>query len=249
MGFRAVSKTNLYPFKPEELEEVQREYALFGGHTLYKHNLVDKHNRILQYRVMRDWYPKKYSWKAFTSTTVWWYYYAFQFIPLRYHREGMSVVVDMKDMGWDNIDFSKDTIQFLTDAITGLPGRMRVCWIVNSNWMLSTAMGVAKYVLSAKIIGRMHAVSAQQLSDEVPPENLPVTMGGSWNPDLKKEWYDLVVKWDKETEQQSTKESIHTEAKSTNDSNHTEAESTNDSKQMVAESTNDSKQTEKEIEN
>eukprot|EP01125_Pyxidicula_operculata_P014845 TRINITY_DN499_c0_g2_i1.p1 TRINITY_DN499_c0_g2~~TRINITY_DN499_c0_g2_i1.p1 ORF type:complete len:329 (+),score=48.80 TRINITY_DN499_c0_g2_i1:53-1039(+) len=196
MGFRKITQTNLYPFTPEELEETEKNYALFGGHTLFKHGLVDSNDRILQYKIMRDWFPKKYSWKAYQNCTLWWYYYAFQYIPMKYHRAGMAVVVDMKDMGWSNIDFSTEIMQFLSDAITGLPGRMRVCWIVNANWMLSSTMGVAKYVLSAKILGRMHTVNADKLLEEIPLKCIPKCLGGEWDPDMRKEWYELVVEWD-----------------------------------------------------
>jgi len=204
LGFEPIckSKNRLYPFKPEELDDVERQYALFGGHTLYKHNLVDNHDRLLQYKIMRYWFPGSHSLRDYIATVLWWYYYTFQFVPLRIHRNGHAVVVDMKGMGWNNIDFSRETKDFLMNATAGLPGRMRVCWIVNSNWMLSTGMAVVKYLLSAKILARMHTVPFESLINEIPKENLPTELGGQWEPDLPNEWYGKVLEFDRKAEEE-----------------------------------------------
>lgn len=204
LGFEPISesKGRMYPFKPEELEEVEREYALFGGHTLYKHNLVDNHDRLLQYKIMRFWFPGSHKLRDYIATSVlWWYYYSWQFVPLKYHRNGHAVVVDMKGMGWNNIQFTSEMKDFLTNATAGLPGRMRTCWIVNSNWMLSSAWAVIKYLLSSKILSRIHVVHAETLVNEIPLDNLPTDLGGNWHPDLKKEWYNKVVEMDKQWEE------------------------------------------------
>jgi len=193
----ASQKNRLYPFKPEELDEVERKYALYGGHTLYKHVLVDKHDRLLQYKIMRNWLPGSHSLRDYIATVLWWYYYTFQFVPLRIHRNGHSVVVDMKSMGWSNIEISRATKDFLLNATGGLPGRLRSCWIVHSNWMLNTAMAVAKYIVSAKILARVSTVSLDTLPDEIENHCLPIDLGGSWDPDLKSEWIDKVYELDK----------------------------------------------------
>jgi len=202
LGFEPIcmSKNRLYPFKPEELDEVERKYALYGGHTLYKHVLVDKHDRLLQYKIMRYWLPGSHSLRDYIATVLWWYYYTFQFVSLRIHRNGHSVVVDMKSMGWSNIEISRATKDFLLNATGGLPGRLRCCWIVHSNWMLNTAMAVAKYIVSAKILARVSTVQLDTLAEEIEKECLPVDLGGEWDPDLKSEWVDKVYELDKQLE-------------------------------------------------
>jgi len=203
LGFEPISESmgRFYPFKPEEIEEAERDYVLFGGHTLYKHNLVDNHDRLLQYKIMRCWFPKQHKLRDYIASVLWWYYYSFQFVSLKIHRNGHAVVVDMKGMGWNNIEFTTDMKDFLTNATAGLPGRMRVCWIVNSNWMLSSAMAVIKYLLSTKILSRIHTVPVEALQDEIPSENLPSELGGDWLPDLPKEWYRKVCELDKKADE------------------------------------------------
>jgi len=196
MGFEKITSTNLYPFIPEELTEAERQYAIFGGHTLYRHNLVDKHNRLLQYIRTRYWIPGKIPMKKYVSCVLWWYYYTFQFVPLSIHRQGMVVVVDMTDMGWANMDFSTDVQNFIVNALTGLPGRLRTCWIVNPNWVLSTAMSFLKLVLSAKVLSRMSSMTHDALPNEIEIENIPKDLGGTWEPDLLKEWYEKVHELD-----------------------------------------------------
>jgi len=206
MGFPEISVDNPYPFTPDQLTPEEREYALFGGHTLYRHGLVDKHNRLLQYIRMRCWFGGRIPMHRYVSTVIWWYYYTWQFIPLSIHRNGMAVAVDMTDMGWANVDISSDVHQFITNALTGFPGRMRQCWIVNPNWALSTAMSFLKLVLSAKVLGRMRPVVQDVLLDEIPRENIPVDLGGDWVPDLKREWYFKVLELDqKEREEREKK--------------------------------------------
>jgi len=200
LGCAPITKTNLYPFKPEQLDKLEMQYALFGGFTLFKHNLVDKHNRLLRYQVMRFFFPGQHNLKDYMLTTIWWYYYTLQFVPLSVHRNGHSVVVDMKDMGWNNISFSIETQKTLATAVTGLPGRMRVCWMVNTNWMLTTAMTVAKLVLSAKILGRLIVSTEDDLKNEIDLGNIPRNLGGEWEPNLEEEWYGKVLQLEKEAE-------------------------------------------------
>jgi len=196
MGFAEVDEENPYPFTPVELTESERQYAIFGGHTLYRHGIVDKHDRLLQYIRMRCWFSGRIEMKKYIATVLWWYYYTFQFVPLKIHRNGMTVVVDMTGMGWANVDLSTDVQRFISTALTGLPGRMRQCWIVNPNWLLSTAWAFLRLILSSKILSRMQPVSQDVLLREIERENIPKDLGGEWEPDLMTEWYEKVFEMD-----------------------------------------------------
>jgi len=98
---------------------------------------------------------------------------------------------------WVQISLSLETQKTLMHAVSTLPGRMRVCWIVNTNWMLTSAMAVAKFILSEKIMGRMKNAAVEDLLEEIPAENVPNFLGGSWEPKLETEWYEISIELDK----------------------------------------------------
>jgi hypothetical protein len=196
MGFPEISEENLYPFTPDQLSPEELKLALYEGPLLYKHILLDKHERILQVVRPRCWVYGRLSMKKYVAFVLWWYYYTWQHVPLKYHRNGMSVVIDMANMGWSNLDYSVDVQKFITNAITCFPGRMRQAWIVNSGWILSTALTLLSYILSAKIMARMIPVSTESLIEKVEKQYLPTELGGDWIPDVKKDWYDKVFELD-----------------------------------------------------
>jgi len=145
--------------------------------------------------------------KRYISTVIWWYYYCFQHVPLSIHRNGMAVVIDMRDMGWANLDFSTDVQQFITNAVVCFPGRMRQAWIVNPNWIFSTAWALLKLVLSSKVMARMQSLPLDDLVKEVDKEYIPKDLGGEWEVDLEKEWYAKVFELDRIAKEEKDKNS------------------------------------------
>jgi len=205
MGFAPVTRTNSYPFSPELLTDSEKQYALKEGPLLYKHMLVDKQGRLLQYVRPRCWIHGRINMKKLIGVVIWWYYYAFQHVPLSIHRNGMAVVIDMKDMGWANLDFSTDAQQFISQALTCFPGRMRHAWIVNSNWIFSTAWSLIKLVLSAKVLARMQPLALDKLVEEIDREYIPKELGGDWEPDVQREWYEKVFELDRIAKEEKDK--------------------------------------------
>jgi len=197
MGFPEVTEDSPYPFTADMLTDTEKHWAINVGPTLYKHILVDKQGRLLQYIRPRNWVQGRIKMQRYISTIIWWYYYTFQHVPLSVHRNGMSVVVDMKDMGWSNLDFSSDVQHFISSALSCFPGRMRHSWIVNANWIFSTAWALAKLVLSTKVISRMHQVDLGGLEEVIEKDLIPKDLGGDWEPDVEREWYDRVLELDR----------------------------------------------------
>jgi len=197
LGLPEITEENPYPFKPDQLTEEEKHWAIKEGPLVYKHILLDKRGRLLQYVRPRCWVKGRISMNRYVSTVIWWYYYSFQHIPISIHRNGIAVVIDMKDMGWANLDFSTDVQQFITTATSCLPGRMRQSWIVNSNWILNTAWNLLKLILSDKILSRMQVFDISKLVDEVDKKYILKDLGGDWDPDLQKEWYDAVFDLDR----------------------------------------------------
>jgi len=206
MGLAPVTEENPYPFTIDMLTEEERQFAIREGPVLYKHILTDKHNRLLQYIRLRCWFQGKIPMKRYICSVIWWYYYSFKHVPLSVHRNGMSVVIDMRDMGWANLDFSTDVQQFITSALTCFPGRMRQAWIVNTNWIFSTAWALVKMILSTKVMSRMVQLSVENLVDEVEICNIPKDLGGEWEPDVQKEWYEKVLELDRIAREERKKE-------------------------------------------
>jgi len=196
LGCKEITEDNLYPFTPDLLTEEEFKLSLLEGPLAYKHLLIDKHNRLLQIVRPRYWVYGRISMKKYVCFVLWWYYYSWQHVPLRIHRNGMSVIIDMTNMGWSNLDYSTDVQNFLTQALSCFPGRMRQAWLVNSGWILNTALTLLSYVLSAKLMSRMVTVTPSGLFDQVDREYVPVDLGGTWEPDFRKEWYEKVLELD-----------------------------------------------------
>jgi hypothetical protein len=196
MGFKEITEDNLYPFTPDQLTEEEFKLSLLEGPLAYKHIIVDKHNRLLQIVRPRYWIHGRISMKKYVSFVFWWYYYSWQHVPLSIHRNGMAVIIDMTNMGWSNLDFSADVQNFISNALTSFPGRMRQAWLINPGWILNTALTLLSYILSAKVMSRMETVTLDSLHDKVDKQYLPVDLGGTWVVDLKKDWYDKVLELD-----------------------------------------------------
>jgi hypothetical protein len=196
MGFPEISEDNLYPFTPDQLTEEEFRLSLMEGPLAYKHISVDKHNRILQIVRPRYWVYGRISMKKYVSFVFWWYYYSWQHVPLSLHRNGMAVIIDMTNMGWSNLDFSVDVQNFISSALSCFPGRMRQAWLVNSGWILSSALTLLAYVLSEKVMSRMVTVTQEGLFEKVDKQYIPVDLGGTWLPDFKKDWYEKVLELD-----------------------------------------------------
>jgi len=202
MGFAPISEDNLYPFTPEQLTEEEFKHCIIDGPLAWKHIMIDKHQRILQIVRPRCWIYGRLPMKRYISFVLWWYYYTFQHVPLKYHRNGVAVIVDMTSMGWSNLDFSSDVQHFITNALTCFPGRMRQAWLVNSGWILSSCLTLLSYVLSPKIMARMQPVTIDVLMEKVDKQYIPADLGGNWVPDFKKEWFDKVKELDAEKNSQ-----------------------------------------------
>jgi hypothetical protein len=196
LGCSEITKDNLYPFTPDLLTEEEFKLSLLEGPLVYKHVLVDKHKRLLQIVKPSNWIYGRISMKKYVCFVLWWYYYSWQHVPLCIHRNGIAVIVDMTNMGWSNLDFSADVQQFLTNALSCFPGRMRQAWLVNAGWILNTSLTLLSYILSAKLMSRMVTVSQEGLFEKVDKQYIPVDLGGNWKPDLRKEWYEKVLELD-----------------------------------------------------
>jgi len=200
-----ISSDNLYPFTPQSMSDLELQYGILEGPLLYKHTLVDKHNRLLQIVRPRNWIQGRLEVKKLISVVLWWYYYSWQHVPLSIHRNGMAVLIDMTNMGWANMDFSTDIQHFITNALTSFPGRMRQAWIINPNWILSTALSLLKLVLSAKVMSRMMPLSQEAIIDEIDLDYVPKDLGGNWDVDVRKEWVEKVFELDREAQEEKKK--------------------------------------------
>eukprot|EP01124_Arcella_intermedia_P017898 TRINITY_DN24880_c0_g1_i1.p1 TRINITY_DN24880_c0_g1~~TRINITY_DN24880_c0_g1_i1.p1 ORF type:complete len:309 (+),score=31.72 TRINITY_DN24880_c0_g1_i1:115-1041(+) len=196
LGLPEVTNESPYPFTPDQLTTEERHWAISEGPLIYRHALYDKRGRLLQFVRPRNWIKGRISLNRYVSTVVWWYYYSFRHVPLAVHRNGISVVIDMKDMGWASLDFSSEMQQFITTATSCLPGRMRQSWIVNANWILNTAWSLLKLIMSEKLLARMQVFEISNLSDEIEKQYILKDLGGDWEPNLMVEWYEKVFELD-----------------------------------------------------
>jgi hypothetical protein len=197
MGFREITEDNLYPFTPDQLTEEELKLALEGP-LIYKHGIVDKHNRILQIVRPRNWVKGRINMTKYVSFVFWWHYYSWQHVPLSIHRNGIAVIIDMTNMGWANLDFSADAQNFITSAVTCFPGRMRQAWLVNSGWILNTALTLLSYIISAKVMSRMVTVTQETLFENIDKQNIPRELGGTWDYDYRKDWLEKVIELDEQ---------------------------------------------------
>mmetsp|Transcript_4702 Transcript_4702/g.6560 ORF Transcript_4702/g.6560 Transcript_4702/m.6560 type:complete len:293 (+) Transcript_4702:72-950(+) len=147
-----------------------------NGSVIYWPDCVDKHERIVQYYKIGKDDPKATSLEDKYRMMFWECDYLCNNRKLKHLRNGLLVVVDMKDFKLSNLDFSNG--KEINDAMTGVfPRRIRKFVVINGGIMLRAAVKAAKLILSKKMMKRVEIL--EDLSSIVAPQNILAEYGGN----------------------------------------------------------------------
>jgi len=98
--------------------------------------------------------------------------------PLSSWRNGNVMILDMKNVGWNNVDFSSKGRE-ISRMVQGMfPTRIRALFLVNCGPLVSALSTAAKLVLPGKMMKRVKHISVEDLKDLIPPQYLLPQYGG-----------------------------------------------------------------------
>jgi len=98
--------------------------------------------------------------------------------PLSAWRNGSVMILDMKNVGWNNVDFSAKGRE-ISRMVQGMfPTRIRALFLVNCGPLVSALSTAAKLVLPGKMMKRTKHISVEDLKDLIPPQYLLPQYGG-----------------------------------------------------------------------
>jgi len=149
-----------------------------GGSMVQPRGKRDNKDRMLRYFHMgRD----KPSGRRLDETYVsffWQTYYQIETEPLNAWRNGITIVVDLKGAGLQNIDISSKGREVHAAMQGTFPFRIRAMFVINGNWVVNALLTAAKVALPKKLFDRIKLMPQSELKNLIPPEQLSATYGG-----------------------------------------------------------------------
>jgi len=98
--------------------------------------------------------------------------------PLNAWRNGTVMVLDMKNVGWNNVDFSSKGREISRMVQGTFPTRIRALLMINCGPLVNALSTAAKLVLPRKMMKRVKHLSVEELKDIIPPHYLLPQYGG-----------------------------------------------------------------------
>jgi len=98
--------------------------------------------------------------------------------PLNAWRNGNVMVLDMKNAGWHNVDFSAKGREISKMVQGTFPTRIRSLLLVNCGALIGALTTAAKLVLPRKLMKRVKHVNIEELQQIIPPQYLLPQYGG-----------------------------------------------------------------------
>jgi len=169
-----------------------------GAANLQPHGYRDKKGRMLRYFLMGLDNPSartlEYTYVAF----YWQTYYTIETEPLSAWRNGVCIVVDLKSAGLRNLDISAKGRESHSALQGTFPFRVRSMLVVNGGFFINALMTGAKLALPKKLYDRIKLMSASDLKDHIPMDNLLPQFGGSAPPFTFDVYYQEIQKIEEE---------------------------------------------------
>jgi len=162
--------------KPPQAKDCVKMFRM--GQFMHITNTYDKYERMIHYIIA----CKDFS-KTIPTPERWAAYFYEQERemdeePLRYWRNGITLVVDLRNWGLRNLDFSSAGKE-INNALTGLfPNRMRALCVFRAGTFLRIGLKAARTVFPAKMMKRIMVISTDELKELVPAKYLLKEYGG-----------------------------------------------------------------------
>lgn len=116
-----------------------------------------------------------------------------------YFRNGVVVVADLSDMGWDNLDLENAT-KMGSSFIDNFPMRLSKIILVRPPWLISTVLEAFRLFMKKKLMDRIVNIEEnEKLFEYIDAANLHVSLGGALEYNIP-QWFDFIEAQYKEDE-------------------------------------------------
>eukprot|EP00027_Filamoeba_sp_ATCC50430_P009723 CAMPEP_0168559060 /NCGR_PEP_ID=MMETSP0413-20121227/10312_1 /TAXON_ID=136452 /ORGANISM="Filamoeba nolandi, Strain NC-AS-23-1" /LENGTH=178 /DNA_ID=CAMNT_0008590243 /DNA_START=779 /DNA_END=1315 /DNA_ORIENTATION=- len=154
-------------------------------------NCVDKHDRLVIYNKLSLDVPGATTVEEKLRALFWDVEQIIHMEPLKYIRNGMICIVDLKGFGLKNLDTQHG--KEVNNNLTGvLPHRVRKIYVFGGGLIVKVALQVAKMILSKKLMKRLEVVDEETLKDLIPTKWLLEEYGGSFGLKLEDYYQQLI---------------------------------------------------------
>lgn len=138
----------------------------------------DNQGRMLRYLPMELDNPSSRSLQLMCAILFRHMYYIMATEPLNAWRNGTIMVLDMKNIGWNNVDLGSSGREVSKMVQGTFPTRIRAFYMLNCGPIISALTTAARLVLPKKMMGRAKQISLDELREIVPPKYLLPQYGG-----------------------------------------------------------------------
>jgi hypothetical protein len=108
-----------------------------------------------------------------------------------YFRNGIVVVADLTDMGWDNLDLENAT-KMGSSFIDNFPMRLSKIILVRPPWLISTVLDAFSFFMKKKIMDRIVSFEENdKLLEFIDAENLHESLGGNLKYTIP-DWFEFI---------------------------------------------------------
>lgn len=108
-----------------------------------------------------------------------------------YFRNGVVVIADLTDMGWDNLDLENAT-KMGSSFIDNFPMRLSKIILIRPPWIISTILDAFSLFMKKKLMERiMHIEDPNVILEYVEPEQLHTSFGGTLEYSIP-DWFQFI---------------------------------------------------------
>jgi len=108
-----------------------------------------------------------------------------------YFRNGVIVIADLKDMGWENMDMEMQT-KMGSSFIDNFPMRVSKIFLLNAPWIITAVLDGFRLFMKKKIMDRISVLEdTATLREFIEPNNLHVNYGGELKYTIP-EWFSYI---------------------------------------------------------
>jgi hypothetical protein len=128
-----------------------------------------------------------------------------------YFRNGIVVVADLSDMGWDNLDLENAT-KMGSSFIDNFPMRLAKIILLRPPWLISTVLEAFRLFMKKKLMDRIINIEEnEKLFEHIDAANLHVSFGGTLEYNIP-QWFEFIESQYKEDEAAGHVEAIELNA-------------------------------------
>jgi len=169
-----------------------------GGSMIHPIGKRDNKERMLRYFHMGLDNPKGRELDETYAALFWQTYYIIETEPLNAWRNGIAIVVDLKNAGLHNIDVSHKGREVHSALQGTFPFRIRAMMVINGNWVVNALLTAAKLALPKKLYERIKLMDQSALKNLIPLHQLTPQYGGTSEPFMMKEYLEEIAKTEEE---------------------------------------------------